>query len=123
MNGVPKMAVMRSISLYGLSDVIMTFDEGTDVLVEKCTFIHADVVGVLLVDDRLIHEHGGERQVRGIDKGADFPLESGAREEKAGQDAGGLCLHERADNGLDGGVERDEIATRHFERVLHCAEN
>ena len=30
MNGVPKMAVMRSISLYGLSDVIMTFDEGTD---------------------------------------------------------------------------------------------
>src|SRR5271163_4285580 len=30
MNGVPKMVVMRSISLYGLSDVIMTFDEGTD---------------------------------------------------------------------------------------------
>src|SRR6201994_3117676 len=30
MNGVPKMAVMRSISLYGLSDVIITFDEGTD---------------------------------------------------------------------------------------------
>src|SRR6202011_3192290 len=30
MNGVPKMAVMRSISLYWLSDVIMTFDEGTD---------------------------------------------------------------------------------------------
>src|SRR3984957_12420250 len=30
MNGVPKMAVMRSISLYGLSDVIMTFDEGTE---------------------------------------------------------------------------------------------
>ncbi|HET6217916.1 MAG TPA: efflux RND transporter permease subunit, partial [Acidobacteriaceae bacterium] len=30
MNGVPRMAVMRSISLYGLSDVIMTFDEGTD---------------------------------------------------------------------------------------------
>src|ERR1700726_3640781 len=30
MNGVPKMAVMRSISLYGLSVVIMTFDEGTD---------------------------------------------------------------------------------------------
>src|ERR1700685_4102829 len=30
MNGVPKMTVMRSISLYGLSDVIMTFDEGTD---------------------------------------------------------------------------------------------
>src|ERR1700728_1861353 len=30
MNGVPKMAVMRSISLYGLSDVVMTFDEGTD---------------------------------------------------------------------------------------------
>ena len=27
MNGVPKMAVMRSISLYGLSDVIMTFDD------------------------------------------------------------------------------------------------
>src|SRR5579863_9525775 len=30
MNGVPHMQVMRSISLYGLSDVIMTFDEGTD---------------------------------------------------------------------------------------------
>jgi len=30
MNGVPKMTVMRSISLYGLSDVKMTFDEGTD---------------------------------------------------------------------------------------------
>jgi heavy metal efflux system protein len=30
MNGVPKMAVMRSISLYGLSDVILTFEEDTD---------------------------------------------------------------------------------------------
>src|SRR6202047_3511295 len=30
MNGVPKMIVMRSISLYGLSDVIFTFDEGTE---------------------------------------------------------------------------------------------
>ena len=30
MNGVPKMSVMRSISLYGLSDVILTFDEGVD---------------------------------------------------------------------------------------------
>src|SRR6202790_4789472 len=30
MNGVPQMQVMRSISLYGLSDVILTFDEGTD---------------------------------------------------------------------------------------------
>ncbi|MGA8728542.1 MAG: CusA/CzcA family heavy metal efflux RND transporter [Terracidiphilus sp.] len=30
MNGVPEMSVMRSISLYGLSDVILTFDEGTD---------------------------------------------------------------------------------------------
>jgi cobalt-zinc-cadmium resistance protein CzcA len=30
MNGVPKLTVMRSISLYGLSDVIMTFDDGTD---------------------------------------------------------------------------------------------
>jgi heavy metal efflux system protein len=30
MNGVPKMTVMRSISLYGLSDVILTFDDGTD---------------------------------------------------------------------------------------------
>ena len=30
MNGVPKMQVMRSISLYGLSDVILTFDDGTD---------------------------------------------------------------------------------------------
>ena len=30
MNGVPRMQVMRSISLYGLSDVRMTFDEGVD---------------------------------------------------------------------------------------------
>src|ERR1700688_2666479 len=30
MNGVPNMDVMRSISLYGLSDVIMTFQERTD---------------------------------------------------------------------------------------------
>ena len=30
MNGVPKMVVMRSISLYGLSDVILTFEESTD---------------------------------------------------------------------------------------------
>src|ERR1022692_4354707 len=30
MNGVPHMIVMRSISLYGLSDVILTFDESTD---------------------------------------------------------------------------------------------
>ena len=30
MNGVPEMSVMRSISLYGLSDVIMTFNDGTD---------------------------------------------------------------------------------------------
>ena len=30
MNGVPKMVVQRSISLYGLSDVILTFDDDTD---------------------------------------------------------------------------------------------
>ncbi|MGH9742629.1 MAG: efflux RND transporter permease subunit [Candidatus Acidiferrum sp.] len=30
MNGTPKLKVMRSISLYGLSDVILTFDEDTD---------------------------------------------------------------------------------------------
>jgi cobalt-zinc-cadmium resistance protein CzcA len=30
MNGVPRMQVMRSISLYGLSDIRMTFDEGVD---------------------------------------------------------------------------------------------
>ena len=30
MNGVPHMVVMRSISLYGLSDVILTFEENTD---------------------------------------------------------------------------------------------
>ena len=30
MNGTPHLAVMRSISLYGLSDVIMTFQESTD---------------------------------------------------------------------------------------------
>src|SRR5579863_8301346 len=30
MNATPHMVYMRSISLYGLSDVILTFDEGTD---------------------------------------------------------------------------------------------
>jgi cobalt-zinc-cadmium resistance protein CzcA len=30
MNGAPRLRVMRSISLYGLSDVILTFDEGVD---------------------------------------------------------------------------------------------
>jgi heavy metal efflux system protein len=30
MNGVPKIAVARSISLYGLSDVLLTYDDGTD---------------------------------------------------------------------------------------------
>ena len=30
MNGTPQLQVMRSISLYGLSDVILTFQEGTD---------------------------------------------------------------------------------------------
>jgi cobalt-zinc-cadmium resistance protein CzcA len=30
MNGVPHMVVMRSISLYGLSDVILTFEDDTD---------------------------------------------------------------------------------------------
>src|SRR5471030_1604117 len=30
MNGIPRMTVTRSISLYGLSDVILTFRDGTD---------------------------------------------------------------------------------------------
>ncbi|MGC2233713.1 MAG: efflux RND transporter permease subunit, partial [Candidatus Acidiferrum sp.] len=30
MNGTPNLKVMRSISLYGLSDVILTFDDNTD---------------------------------------------------------------------------------------------
>jgi heavy metal efflux system protein len=30
MNGIPRMSTIRSISLYGLSDVIMTFQNGTD---------------------------------------------------------------------------------------------
>src|SRR5271168_4205047 len=30
MNGVPKMVIQRSISLYGLSDIILTFEEDTD---------------------------------------------------------------------------------------------
>jgi cobalt-zinc-cadmium resistance protein CzcA len=30
MNGAPHLSVMRSISLYGLSDLRLTFDEGTD---------------------------------------------------------------------------------------------
>src|ERR1700720_1205880 len=30
MNGIPHMQVMRSISLYGLSDIRLTFEESTD---------------------------------------------------------------------------------------------
>src|SRR5580693_4195702 len=30
MNGVPQLTFMRSISLYGLSDVILTFEDDTD---------------------------------------------------------------------------------------------
>ena len=30
MNGIPRMTMLRSISLYGLSDVILTFRDGTD---------------------------------------------------------------------------------------------
>ena len=30
MNGVPNIAVARSISLYGLSDVLLTYEDGTD---------------------------------------------------------------------------------------------
>ncbi|HEX4560977.1 MAG TPA: efflux RND transporter permease subunit, partial [Gemmatimonadales bacterium] len=30
MNGLPRMQVVRSVSLYGLSDVTMTFADGTD---------------------------------------------------------------------------------------------
>ena len=31
MNGIPRMSVVRSISLYGLSDVILTYEDGTDI--------------------------------------------------------------------------------------------
>ncbi|HZM05715.1 MAG TPA: CusA/CzcA family heavy metal efflux RND transporter [Candidatus Saccharimonadales bacterium] len=31
MNGIPHMSVVRSISLYGLSDVILTYEDGTDI--------------------------------------------------------------------------------------------
>jgi len=31
MNGIPQMTTVRSISLYGLSDVILTFQSGTDI--------------------------------------------------------------------------------------------
>jgi cobalt-zinc-cadmium resistance protein CzcA len=31
MNGIPNMSVVRSISLYGLSDVILTYEDGTDI--------------------------------------------------------------------------------------------
>jgi cobalt-zinc-cadmium resistance protein CzcA len=30
MNGIPRMTALRSISLYGLSDVVMSFEDGTD---------------------------------------------------------------------------------------------
>src|ERR1700722_909651 len=86
-------------------DPIAAFDKGADVLVEERTFIHANMVGVLLVNDRLIHEHRGERQVRGIDEGTNLRLKASAREKKAGQDACGLRLLKRADDGPDGGVE------------------
>ena len=31
MNGIPRVSVVRSISLYGLSDVILTYEDGTDI--------------------------------------------------------------------------------------------
>ena len=31
MNGIPRVSVLRSISLYGLSDVIVTYEDGTDI--------------------------------------------------------------------------------------------
>src|ERR1017187_2621618 len=31
MNGIPRVSVVRSISLYGLSDVILTYQDGTDI--------------------------------------------------------------------------------------------
>jgi cobalt-zinc-cadmium resistance protein CzcA len=31
MNGIPRISVVRSISLYGLSDVILTYEDGTDI--------------------------------------------------------------------------------------------
>src|SRR6202162_1137061 len=46
MNGVPHMVVMRSISLYGLSNVILTFDEDTD-----------DYFARQIVFQRLAHAH------------------------------------------------------------------
>ncbi len=30
MNGIPRLAILRSISLYGLSDIRLTFSDGTD---------------------------------------------------------------------------------------------
>src|ERR1700753_1164464 len=30
MNGIPRTTAMRSVSLYGLSDVVLTFEDGTD---------------------------------------------------------------------------------------------
>ncbi len=45
MNGVPKMDIQRSISLYGLSDVILTFDEDTDdYLARQIVFQHLSEV-------------------------------------------------------------------------------
>ena len=39
MNGVPRMVVMRSISLYGLSDLILTFEESTDTTLRGKSFL------------------------------------------------------------------------------------
>ena len=45
MNGVPHMVVMRSISLYGLSDVILTFEDNTDDYFARQIVFRADRSG------------------------------------------------------------------------------
>src|SRR5208337_477752 len=40
MNGTPNLKVMRSISLYGLSDVILTFEDSTDAYFARQVVFH-----------------------------------------------------------------------------------
>src|SRR6516225_620079 len=48
-------------------DTIGPFDEGAHAFVGQAAVVDADVVRMRLVERGLVHDHGGERQARGID--------------------------------------------------------
>ncbi len=104
-------------------DAVAAFDEAADVLVEERAFVHAHVLRVLLVNDRLVPEHGGEGEAGVLDDGAHGIGEAGAREEHAGQDAGGAGFAEGLDDGVSGGGERVGVALRHGEGGARGAED